>query len=483
MKKTKILSQILTIFEEISSVPRGSGNEAGIISWLQKRAEDNGFKCQTDEVGNVLIKVPASKGKEKSPTIIFQCHMDMVCEKTPDSKHDFLKDPIKLVYDEDILKAETTSLGADNGIGMALAFAAAEDPVIPHPPLELLFTVDEERGLTGAKALKPGFLKGTKLVNLDSEDEGVFTIGCAGGIDTHISLPLYYEEVPQNFTSYKIATGGMTGGHSGCNIHNERANAIRVLCRTLHLISGAIPFRMAYISGGTAHNAIPRSSETVIYLPEDKISELKKIVENCNETFSAEFKPTDPNLSITCAPFSGFPDRRAMNEYYSLKTVDLVLALPHGVAARSVEMPELVETSNNLAVVSVVNGCLEITTSQRSSVPSRLVGITSKIEAVARLAGANFKSGTGYPPWKPNFDSEFLAMAKAIFKKQFKKDAKVEVIHAGLECGLIGSIDPKMEMISLGPTIRNPHSPDEYLEVSSVEKVWKFIIALLKEIK
>ncbi|MBF0547773.1 MAG: aminoacyl-histidine dipeptidase [Candidatus Riflebacteria bacterium] len=481
MKKSKILSQILSIFEEISSVPRESGKEEKIRSWLVKRAQDNGFDHISDEVGNILIKVPASKGNEKSETLVLQCHMDMVCEKIPESKHDFLNDPIKLIYDEEWMKADGTSLGADNGIGIALALAIAEDPVSAHPPLELFFTVDEERGLTGAKALKRGFFQGKKLINLDSEDEGVFTIGCAGGIDTHIELPLYYEDAPQNTTPFKISSGGMTGGHSGVNINGERANAIKLLARTLFKLKEIMSFRIVNFKGGTAHNAIPRNAETVIYIPHSLIPQFNDYIKMMNDLLRSEYSRTDPNLFISCQPCTCLTDRRAMNDFNTHKAIDLLLGLPHGVAARSTEMPELVETSNNLATIKVEDGSLKITCSQRSSVPSKLEEITWKIEAVARLSGAKASSGTGYPPWKPNFDSPFLKQAKASFKKQFRKEPVIEVIHAGLECGLIGAIVPDMEMVSLGPTIQNPHSPDERLNVPSVEKVWKFLTTFFKE--
>lgn len=476
-EKTK---QILMAFEEISKIPRCSKHEEKIIEWLLQWAKNNDLAAKRDKVGNVLIEVPASPGYESAPVVVIQGHLDMVCEKTPDSPHDFCKDPITFVYDGDWLKADRTTLGADNGIAIAMGMVLALDKTLSHPPLELLFTIDEETGLTGANALEPGFIRGKILLNADSEDEGVFTVGCAGGKDTHISLALTYDTVTEDYVAFQVHTGGMSGGHSGVNINEERANAIRVLTRTLHEVGRESHFRIMFINGGTAHNAIPRDAQAIVYLPGKNVENVARRIEKIDQTMRSEFKRTDPNLFITFEAYSGPQDRRAMTDESTGRTLDFLLALPHGVAAMSTEIKGLVETSNNLASVKVEDGRLLIVTSQRSSVMSRLNAITYKVEATARLAGAEARSSGGYPAWQPNMDSPLLARCLDVYRRLFGKEAHVEAIHAGLECGIIGDKNPGMDMISFGPTLKNPHSPDERIHIPSIGMVWDFVVELLK---
>lgn len=479
-KKTTPPQLILEAFERISAVPRRSKSEEPIRRFFLDWAKRLEFVTKVDEVGNLLIKVPASPGKERKPVVVIQGHLDMVCEKTPDSPHDFTKDPITFVHDGEWLRANQTSLGADNGIALALAMVLAEDPKIKHPPLELLFTVDEETGLTGAKGLTPGFFSGNILLNLDSEDEGVFTVGCAGGKDTHLELPLEYDETPDSWQPWRLRVHGLAGGHSGVNIHEQRANAISLLSRSLLALRPLGTPRLVNIQGGTAHNAIPRHAEAVFYLPATAAEQAGTVISKLLDVFRQEAPRTDPKLALDWQPAEGLADRRSMVEECSMRVVDLLLALPHGVAAKSLDMPDLVETSNNLAQVSVDAGKLFINTSQRSSRPSQLDFLTSRVEAVARLSGALVQSGNGYPPWQPNFSSPLLEMSKKIYLKTFDAEPKVEVIHAGLECGLIGNVQPGMDMISLGPTIKDPHCPDERLHIPSLDKLWTFLLELLK---
>lgn len=479
-KLGKYTRKIIDNFESISAVPRQSKKEEKIRAYLLDWAKKLNLRAKEDEVGNILVKVPASKGQEKQDSVVIQGHMDMVCEKTPKSKHDFEKDPIKLVYDGDWLKANQTTLGADNGIAIAIAMTIAEDKKLTHPPLELLFTVDEETGLTGAKALKKGFFKGKTLINIDSEDEGVFTVGCAGGKDTHIEYQLEYEEVPEGYIPVLLKASSMTGGHSGVNINEERANAIKILVRAIYSLNSLSDVRIIGIKGGTAHNAIPRDAEASLYLPADAFKEAKKQVSALQKVFKNEFANTDPKLKLSLKEYSEVTDNRAMKSYVTARVVDLIRAMPHGVAARSTDMPGLIETSSNLAKVWISEGKLYIETSQRSSVMSRLDGITQRVEAIARLAGASVFSGNGYPSWQPNFKSKLLDKCKKIYKKTFNEEAKVEAIHAGLECGLIGNVQSGMDMISFGPTIKNPHSPDEKIYIPSIEKIWKFTTELIK---
>ncbi len=478
--KTKL---ILDLFEEISAIPRCSKHEEKICAFLLQWAEKNGLQSKKDKVGNVLIKVPASTGYEGSGAVVIQGHMDMVCEKTADSPHDFTKDPIRFVYDGEWLKADRTTLGSDNGIALAMAMVLALDKEAVHPPLELLFTVDEETGLTGANALQADFIEGKILLNIDSEDEGVFTVGCAGGRDTHISLALQYEDAPPGFIMARLKTGGMSGGHSGININDERANAIKILARTLMRIKAEFDLRLADISGGTAHNAIPRDAWADIFIPRDNFKAIEKTVADMEEVFRHEFKKIDPDLKISLELQPETMGKRPLNSEDSARIVDLIIALPHGVAAMSTEMKELVETSNNLASAKIANSKIDIVTSQRSSVMSRLDALTWRIEAIARLAGAQAVSGSGYPSWQPNLQSPLLARCKDVYRKLFGREPHVEVIHAGLECGIIGDKKAGMDMISFGPTLKNPHAPEEKIHIESIGKIWDFLVELLKSLK
>jgi len=478
--KLKPTERILSCFEKISAIPRASKCEEKIRRFFLEWAENKGFVAKTDEVGNVLVEIPGTNKRKQASPIIIQGHLDMVCEKEPDCQHDFSTDPIKLVHDGDWIHADRTSLGADNGIALAMAMALAEEANISHPPLELLFTVDEETGLTGAGGLKPGFFKGKILLNLDSEDEGVFTVGCAGGRDTFISLPLQYESVPPNYQAFVIKAFGITGGHSGVNINEERANAIQALVRILDQIRLETDLRIIAFYGGTAHNAIPRESHATIFIPPDDLDKASRVVVKTQRFMESEYRLTDPKFGGSMSFYPMPVDDRAMTPASTGRVIDLMMALPHGVMARSTEIKDLVETSNNLAKVSIEGGKLHIETSQRSSVMSRLDLLTTRIETIAKLAGAEVKSNKGYPSWQPNLKSPLLLKCLQIYKSQFGKDAKVEVIHAGLECGIIGNIDSEMDMISFGATLKDPHSPRERLHVPSIEKVWNFLIELLQ---
>lgn len=359
--KTK---KILQAFETIAAVPRCSKHEEKICDFLLHWAKENGLPAKKDKVGNIAIQVPASRGYEKSTGVVIQGHVDMVCEKTPDSRHDFVRDAIELVYDKGWLMANKTTLGADNGIALAMALTLALDKEAKHPPLELLFTVDEETGLTGANSIEPGFIRGKILLNVDSEDEGVFTVGCAGGRDTHITLPVEYAPALPGAEACQVKASGMSGGHSGVNIHDERANAIIVLARTLHQIHRRTPLQLLRITGGTAHNAIPRDAEAIFFLAKEQVGAVRQQVSELEKTFQNEFKNTDPNLKLTFSG-AGTPSAQPLAAASSARCINLLLALPHGVAAMSTEMKSLVETSNNLANVKIEDGKVAIVTSQR----------------------------------------------------------------------------------------------------------------------
>lgn len=479
-KKTE---DILKWFEEISRIPRCSKKEDKIVNYLIEWSKGNGFEYKIDSVQNIVIKVPATPGKEDSPTVVIQGHMDMVCEKTPDSDHDFTKDPIKLVYEGEWLTADRTTLGADNGIAIAMAMAAALDKDLVHPPMELLFTVDEETGLTGANALAPGFIDGKLLINVDSEDEGVFTVGCAGGINTDLSLPVDLENIPSGFKIFKLKAGGMKGGHSGIDIALGKANAIKVLARTIDsIVKDGFEIHLADIKGGSAHNAIPRDAEADLLIKDGDLDKIKGVVNDNEQTIKFEFSLTDPDLEIKLISVDGHSASTSVNSAGIKRICDFILAIPHGVSAMSPDIDDLVETSNNLANIKLEDGKVMILTSQRSSLVSRLDALTNSIEAVARLAGGEGKSSDGYPPWEPNLDSPLLDTSVKLYEKMYSKKPVVEVIHAGLECGIIGDKNPGMDMISIGPTLKYPHSPDEKIHVGTVGMVWDFMTELLKEL-
>ncbi len=479
-EKTK---EILRWFGEISKIPRCSKQEDKIVNYLIEWSKENGFEYKTDSVQNLVVKVPASAGKENSPIIVIQGHLDMVCEKTPDSDHDFTKDPIKFVYDGDWLTADRTTLGADNGIAIAMAMAASLDKDLVHAPLELLFTVDEETGLTGANALEPGFIEGKFLVNVDSEDEGVFTVGCAGGINTNLDLPVDLENIPSGFSEFKLMAGGMKGGHSGIDIALGKANAIKVIARTINsIVNQGFEIFLSDIKGGSAHNAIPRDAEAVLLIKGDDLEKIKEVVGDNEQTIKFEHSSTDPDLEIKLISGDGSSASKAVSSAGIKKICDFVLAIPHGVSAMSPDIDDLVETSNNLANIKFEDGKVMILTSQRSSLVSRLDALTNSIEAVARLAGGEGKSSDGYPPWEPNMDSPLLDRSVKLYERMYNKKPVVEVIHAGLECGIIGDKYPGMDMISIGPTLKYPHCPDEKIHIGTVGLIWDFMTELFKDL-
>jgi dipeptidase D len=476
--------EILKWFDEINKIPRCSKKEKQIGQWLMDWAKTYNFTARQDNAGNVAIKVPGSPGYENAAPVIIQGHQDMVCEKTVDSPHDFEKDPIRLVYDDEWLKADKTTLGADNGIAIAMGLAAAVDKELKHPPLELLFTVDEETGLTGAFALEPDFVQGKRLLNIDSEQEGVFTVGCAGGEKSNHSLPLDYEAVPAGFVPLAIEAGGMAGGHSA-DIHHEKANALKVLGRTLHAINeqGAVDFRLAHLEGGTVDNAVPRSAEAVIYLSPDHIQEIKGIVSRVEGIIKPEFKNTDPGLKLTVLEGS----KESFVDVFTLKStekiIQLILAVPHGIYAMSTEVEHFVETSNNFASFRTEDKQFKFVTSQRSPIESRLDDVGRHIASIVQLAGGTSVHRGRYPGWQANMKSLLLKQCTAVYEKLFGKTPVVETTHGGLECGVIGSKYPGMDMISFGPTIKHPHTPEEMIHIGSIGKIWDFMEALLQESK
>lgn len=472
---------VLKWFREISDIPRESKKEEKIRAWLLDWAKARSFEAKTDKAGNVVVKVPATPGYENAPICVLQGHLDMVCEKTPDSPHNFDTDPIEFVFDGDWLKANKTTLGADNGIAIAMALAMVEDKNVERPALELLFTVDEETGLTGANALGNDFIDGKILLNIDSEDEGVFTIGCAGGIDTKFSFPVSLEDAPGAKEAKLLKVGGLKGGHSGVDIDQQRGNAIKVLARALDLLSDKFVVLIADVKGGSAHNAIPRDAEAVVLVEAGKFSDLKAALAGYEALVKAEYELNDPGVFVVFE--DAVKPAKALSAEGSKYVTDVLLGIPHGIAAYSTGIPGLVETSNNMATVQIEDGKLKVLSSQRSSVVSRLTALTRRLHSFARLCGGTAVNGEGYPPWEANWNSALLEKCKVVYKAKFKKEPVVEIIHAGLECGIIGAKYEGMDMISIGPSIRNPHSPDECLKVSDIDKIWAFLTELFKSFK
>jgi dipeptidase D len=475
---------IIDYFEQVNRIPRCSKNEQRICRWLQKWAEGRGLAYETDAANNLVIQVPASPEYEQAPIVVLQGHMDMVCEKRVDSDHDFSADPIPLVQDGHWLTARETTLGADNGIAIAMALALVDDPEVGHPPLELLFTVDEETGLTGALKLDQSLLKGRTLVNMDSEDEGVFVVGCAGGRTITIEWPLNFQVPDNGYEKLRISVNGMQGGHSGIDIAKHRANANKVMARLLNAGRSAGNTRLMDVDGGTGVNIIPRTCEALVACLPGQVPAVKQAITETAAIVKEEYRQTDPDLSITIE--DGGPveaDRRLVAEDDSERVVNLLTVLPSGPVEMTVDFPLLVQTSTNLAMVKFETDTLKVVSSQRSSVPSRLDAICMAVEAAGRLVGAQVKTNRGYPSWPMDQHSPLLERCRTIFREVFGVEPVVQIMHAGLECGVIGERFPGMDMISLGPTVENPHSPSERLYLPSVEKVWKLMAALLESFK
>lgn len=468
-------------FSEILSVPRPSKHEEKIVAYLETFARNHKLEFKRDAVGNVLICKNASPGYEDRQTVVLQSHIDMVCEKNSDKEHDFFNDPIESFIENGWVKAKGTTLGADDGIGVAAQLAILSDKSVSHGPIECLFTVDEETGLTGAFGLEPGFLKGKILLNLDSEDEGELFIGCAGGKDTVAKMPFSWEKSPDNFDPLVIEVSGLKGGHSGDDIHKGLGNANKILTRILWMLSHETGARLFDISGGNLRNAIAREAQAKVFIDKSLIDKSLQIAEELANKISAELAVTEPNLRIRISIGTEHPGWVvALSD--QKKLLNSLYACPHGVIAYSQTIPGFVETSTNLASVRMHKDHWEITTSQRSSVESAKEDVANMVAACFALAGADIKQSNGYPGWAPNPSSAIRELTVKSYVKLFGSQPLVKAIHAGLECGLIGDKYPGMDMISYGPTIKGAHSPDERLEIASVQKFWDLTLEILKEI-
>ncbi len=467
-------------FDEILKIPRPSKSEERMRQYVLDLAERKGLPHRIDATGNLVVEKPASPGKEGAPVVVLQSHLDMVAEKNSDVTHDFDRDPIRPRMDDGWVKATGTTLGADNGIGVAAMLAVMEADDVVHGPLELLFTVNEETGLTGVLALDPGAiaLKGRLLLNLDTEEEDKVTIGCAGGSTTRLTLPVDAAPAPGSVT-LDVKVSGLKGGHSGGDIHLQRANANKVLSRVLTAALAAEPFRLVSLQGGNKHNAIPREASARVVIPEGARDVFNRAVETEAAAIREEVRQTDPDARVEVAEASA--SHQAWTEEWTHRAVALLHALPHGVLAMSQDIPGLVETSTNLATVTA-NGHVSVLMSTRSSVASAMLDARRRLRSYADLAGAEVEENEGYPGWKPDLASPLLARFREVHQRVTGKDPVLEAVHAGLECGVLGEKFPGMDRISFGPVITGAHSPDEGVRVDSVAPFYRLLVEMLGEL-
>ena len=475
-------------FYGITRIPRPSKHEEKIRAWLLQWAAERGVEAFTDKTGNVIMRAPATPGMEDCPGVILQGHMDMVPQKNADKVHDFEKDPIETRVEGDWLKACGTTLGADNGLGVAMALSVLESKDVKHGPLEVLVTYDEETGMTGANALEPGILKGNILINLDSETEGELYVGCAGGLDASATASYECKAEPAGHECWSLSVKGCQGGHSGMDIILCRANANKLAARLLLELLEKDGVKLIDLEGGSLRNAIPREAFATVYVPAGAVEAAKATVSRITAELKAEYAATDPDLQVIFEPYkcaegeSCDPqDCLYVEEEAALRLIRAIIACPDGVERMSDAMPGLVETSNNMAMVKIYRGEAFIKSLLRSSVDSAKDALAKKMECVFSLAGMKTTFTGGYSGWAPNPSSAILAAMKKVYKDLFGKEPAVMAIHAGLECGILGGIYPDWDMISCGPTLLSPHSPDERCYIPSVQKAWDFLKAVLAE--
>jgi dipeptidase D len=474
--------QLWSHFDRILEIPRGSRNESKIREYFISVAEKNGLTYKVDDLGNLVVRKPGTAGKENAPAVVLQGHLDMVNDKNSDVEFDFDKDALKPQMDGEYLKATGTTLGADNGIGLAAMLALMDADDLVHGPLEFLCTIDEETGLTGAAGLGGDMLEGKCLINLDSEEEGVLTVGCAGGADTQVRLTLAAKKAPSGAAAMKIRLFGLKGGHSGIDIHLQRGNAIKLVARALYAASLEGPFLLADLNGGNKHNAIPREAFATVVLP-GGAGEMKSLQAKLDREFQAikaEYLSAEPNMQFELAE-DELPSE-VWDDATTASVLGLLNSLPHGVVAMSYDIAGLVETSTNLAIVAAAEGKLDIHMSSRSSVASALDGLRQRIGAIATTAGAEIDQEEGYPGWQPDMSSKMLDVVKGLHKEVLGSTPEVGAVHAGLECGIIGEKFPGMDMISFGPQIEFPHSPDERVKVGTVDGFYRLLTTTLEKL-
>jgi len=468
-------------FVEITQVPRPSKKEEKIRKYVKDFASKNNLKFKEDKIGNICIRVPATSGFEKSKTIVLQGHLDMVCEKNKDKKHDFEKDALQLIKDDEWVKADGTTLGADNGIGVAAALAIALDKEAKHGPIEILLTIDEETGLTGVNNISKKLISGNILLNLDSEEDGAFYVGCSGGIDTQGEFEIDFKKCSKKLTAKNLLISGLTGGHSGLDIHKGRGNAIKILGLLVNKLF-KYDVQIGGLGGGSKRNAIPREAMAVILFDKKSEKKIKNEILKFENDLKSVFKTKEEKLKIDLFPVEK-TFKKVFSKKFSKRLINTILALPHGVISMSSDIPDLVETSTNLATIVNSNGKIIVGTSQRSSVESSKVNLAEIIKAVFTLAKADeISQSDGYPGWKPNMDSELLKISKKVYVEKFNNEPEVKAIHAGLECGILGGKFENLDMISFGPTIEGAHSPHERVNIKTIAKFYELLKAVIEHI-
>lgn len=466
-------------FATLCAIPRRSKEEGRLRDYLQAWAADRGLESVVDAAGNLIIRKTASAGCEKMPGVVLQAHLDMVCQKNTDSDHDFSLDPIVPALRDGWLVAEKTTLGADNGIGVALTLAALEDESLVHGPLEALLTVDEEAGMGGARGLEVGVLQGKLMLNLDTEEWGEFYLGCAGGLDVNVERSSVAEPLPAGYEVLRIALGGLRGGHSGVDIHEERGNAIKLLVRILRELEGVTPLRLVDLAGGSARNALPREAVATLAVPGGRGASLASWLVGVEAGLRAELKGIDEGVCLSASPATATQVMAMAEQEVWLASLH---AAPHGVHRMSRQVPGVVETSNNLGMVDLHPNGGSCNFMVRSLIGSGALALADEIVSLWALSGTKAVQDGFYPGWAPNPDSALLKLCQSVYLRDFAADSKVQVIHAGLECGIIGDKYPGMDIVSFGPTIRGAHAPGERVEVASVERCWRLLRAILAEI-
>jgi len=464
-------------FATLCEIPRASKQESRLRQQLQGWAVARGLPATLDTAGNLLIRKPASAGREHLPGVVLQAHLDMVCQKNADTPHDFSHDPIRPICRDGWLVAEGTTLGADNGIGVALMLAALEDDELKHGPLEALFTVDEEVGMGGARGLAPDLLQGRLMLNLDTEEWGEFYLGCAGGLDVNVERPAVPDVVPSGYAGWRIELCGLRGGHSGVNIHEERGNAIKLLVRVLCDLEAHLPLRVSSIQGGTARNALPREAVAVVAIPAEKKAELVALLKEWETRLQRELVGVESGLALTCSPIGAVEELLPQAE--QAIWLASLHAAPHGVRRMSRQVPGVVETSNNLGMVALAANGGSCNFMVRSLLDSGGMALADEIVSLFALSGSVAEKAGHYPGWAPNPDSRLLALCQAVYRREFGAESSVQVVHAGLECGIIGAKYPELDIVSFGPTIRGAHAPGESVDILSVDRSWQLLRAIL----
>ncbi len=473
-------------FEKISMIPRGSGNEKEISDFLVKFGQDLGYETYQDEVLNVIIRKPASEGYEHLDTVILQGHMDMVCEKNKGTEHDFLKDPIKLKVEGNILSAEGTTLGADDGIAVAYCMSILEDKTLKHPPLEIFITVEEETGLVGAMKVDGSRFEGKKLINIDGEEEGIFYVSCAGGVRTKITLPLEKKKESVEEAIFELSVAGLAGGHSGADIHKGRGNANKLMGRILYEIKSAFGLNLYAVEGGAKMNAIPRECTAVIGVKTKKAEALKLFLDSVMKTIHSEYRKTDPDFRISLSQLDKLPKDRKMpwKKSERNKAIHLMMAIPNGVNTMSHDIEGLVESSNNLGVITYEGDKVLFECSTRSSVASKKEELSKKLDEIAEFCDCEIRHDSDYPGWEYREVSPLRDHMVKVHAEVMGKEPQIEAIHAGLECGLfLEVINPELDMVAMGPNMYDVHTPDESVEIDSVDRLYGFLVAVLEKMK